>query len=155
MQVPASFFLSVAFFCTNGPMWCSGKGYDNNDVKKYSEGSQKSALQDIPAREGRPPIPPPHYAGSAVVVSRAVLVPASAIQKANYNRSYKDLAKETSTSSLGSGGQYSVVYNDGCAYTGELNKKGRKHGRGSMAYPDGSKFEGSWTDNVRSGPGKL
>lgn len=42
------------------------------------------------------------------------------------------------------------TYSSGGRYIGEL-QGGRRHGRGSFLYPDGSSYEGQWQDNVKHG----
>ena len=37
-------------------------------------------------------------------------------------------------------------------YEGE-KRDGKKHGRGTMRYPDGGVYEGEWKDNQRHGSG--
>ena len=32
---------------------------------------------------------------------------------------------------------------------------GKKHGRGSQVWPDGSRYDGSWENGIRSGNGRM
>ncbi len=46
------------------------------------------------------------------------------------------------------------IYNSGLQYEGEW-KNGRRHGKGTLTYPDRYKYVGEWKNNKREGHGKL
>ena len=42
---------------------------------------------------------------------------------------------------------------DGSSYNGEVNRSGKQHGKGTLIWPDGSKYTGDWVDGFRHGKG--
>ena len=54
-----------------------------------------------------------------------------------------------------SGGKRTVEFKDGSIYTGLINAQGQRDGEGSLIYPDGSRYEGGWTEDLASGKGKV
>lgn len=45
--------------------------------------------------------------------------------------------------------------NDGAVYRGQIKQNGERHGYGIQIWPDGSKYEGNWRDDIRQGRGRL
>ena len=40
-------------------------------------------------------------------------------------------------------------------YSGEVNDRGEKHGRGQIRYADGRVYDGSWRDDKKHGSGCM
>ena len=48
----------------------------------------------------------------------------------------------------------SIDFSDG-SYKGEIDKKGKKNGKGFYVWHDGSTYEGDWSNGLRHGNGKY
>lgn len=46
-------------------------------------------------------------------------------------------------------------YNNGSVYVGDWNKKGVREGQGHLSFPDGSRYDGNFEENVFCGLGVL
>ena len=44
---------------------------------------------------------------------------------------------------------------DGCTYTGDFNADGLRHGRGTLEWANGDRYEGQFWNGMRHGVGKL
>lgn len=48
-----------------------------------------------------------------------------------------------------------IKYNNGDEYIGEVDKDGKKHGKGTYCWANGSKYEGDWLHGKKTGKGKY
>ena len=46
-----------------------------------------------------------------------------------------------------------IILEDGCTWTGQLDAFGVRNGTGTKTYPNGAKYTGTWVNNVRHGAG--
>ena len=44
---------------------------------------------------------------------------------------------------------------NGCVYKGQWNRNGKREGKGTQVWRDGSKYTGQWKDDIASGKGRL
>ena len=62
-------------------------------------------------------------------------------------------ATDDSEDELVQDGPYELV--NGAIYTGEFNQSGQRQGRGFQIWPDGSKYEGFWSNDKAHGYGRM
>lgn len=78
----------------------------------------------------------------------AAISPKSPPQKSKNNKNFQaDLGVMNLMSHIG--------YTNNCEYQGEFSKTKQRHGQGTLKWPDGTFYSGSWVDDRASGKGKL